>query len=283
MKVAVPTRTAFTLIEVLVVVAIIAVLVAVLLPSLSKAREQTRRDVCLSNTRQINMACVMNAQSERTGLYVAARDTGDDSLNHIWPKYLPQPRVAICPSTENVVRDNIRHYESNYFKRNIIDDLDHNARNALDGSGGHSYEVWGWYDGRVIYPDGKTIDGRASGTFGQQVGWTDTKRSGYSTITDDVIKKERTVKFPNWTLLALDSDQGYGNDDINNWPDKNNNHGFAGLNVGFLDGHSEWVRPNQVVKTYLRSYNDPPSNWREHSPANLKHKVQSGFEVWVYE
>ncbi len=46
------TRCAFTLIEVLVVVAIIALLVAVLLPSLARAREQARATVCLSHLKQ---------------------------------------------------------------------------------------------------------------------------------------------------------------------------------------------------------------------------------------
>ena len=46
-------RSAFTLIEVLVVVAIIALLVAILLPSLSRARELARETVCKSNLKQL--------------------------------------------------------------------------------------------------------------------------------------------------------------------------------------------------------------------------------------
>jgi prepilin-type N-terminal cleavage/methylation domain-containing protein/prepilin-type processing-associated H-X9-DG protein len=46
----------FTLIECLIVVALIGILSSLLLPSLSKAREATRRAVCLSNQRQLSLA-----------------------------------------------------------------------------------------------------------------------------------------------------------------------------------------------------------------------------------
>ncbi len=48
-------RTAFTLVELLVVVAIIALLIALLLPALSKARSVTRSVVCQSRLRQIGL------------------------------------------------------------------------------------------------------------------------------------------------------------------------------------------------------------------------------------
>lgn len=57
---------AFTLIELLVVVAIIVVLVAILLPSLSRAREQSKAIKCGAQMKQIGVA-MYNYASENTG------------------------------------------------------------------------------------------------------------------------------------------------------------------------------------------------------------------------
>lgn len=47
---------AFTLVELLVVLAVIAVLISILLPALRSARENGRRVVCMSNARQLGMS-----------------------------------------------------------------------------------------------------------------------------------------------------------------------------------------------------------------------------------
>jgi prepilin-type N-terminal cleavage/methylation domain-containing protein len=55
-------RSGFTLIELLVVIAIISILASMLFPTFSRAREQARKIVCVSNLRQIGLGLQMYTQ-----------------------------------------------------------------------------------------------------------------------------------------------------------------------------------------------------------------------------
>lgn len=75
-----PRLPGFTLIEVLVVVAIIALLVAILLPSLGRARAQTRMTVCQSNIRQLMMGFLMYSVGNKGRLPGSSHDFHADWL-----------------------------------------------------------------------------------------------------------------------------------------------------------------------------------------------------------
>lgn len=74
---------AFTLIELLVVIAVIGVLLSVLIPSLGKAKRQTRAIVCRSNLHQIGLAVNLYADAHQSFV------PRGDPINPWFIRYMP--------------------------------------------------------------------------------------------------------------------------------------------------------------------------------------------------
>jgi general secretion pathway protein G len=101
-----PSR-AFTLIEMLVVIAIISIMAALLLPVFLSARADARRMACLSNMHQISEAMYCYAQ-DFDDLYPYGADPSDQhSYPSIWPPAV-QPIVSAMPQLNTVLEGYLR-------------------------------------------------------------------------------------------------------------------------------------------------------------------------------
>src|SRR5687768_11490650 len=84
-------RSAFTLVELLVVIGVIAVLIAMLLPALTKAREAANRAACLSNLRQLHMALMLYAHTNKDAVPIG-QWSGYNQYNYaMWRGGQPRP------------------------------------------------------------------------------------------------------------------------------------------------------------------------------------------------
>lgn len=131
-----PSKWAFTLIELLIVIAIIAILAAILFPVFAAAREKARQAQCASNLKQIGIAFAQYAQDydetypitfDFTNNTVAKLSTWDVEIN----AYLKVPvgygamsTVFSCPD------DNVARTPANAVGRSYAMPLAYNPKSA---------------------------------------------------------------------------------------------------------------------------------------------------------
>lgn len=99
-------RSAFTLVELLVVVAIIGVLVALVLPAVQSARESARRTQCLNNLKQLGVALHNYVSAEKHFPPGSVAKTYAGQPNHPQTFYRWSSLAHLLPYMENqAVRD----------------------------------------------------------------------------------------------------------------------------------------------------------------------------------
>jgi len=113
---------AFTLVELLVVIAVIGILAALLLPTLARSKERAKRIQCLNNLRQVNLSLRLYADSnnEKFPQVTSGRWAWDVpwKVADFMVESGASQRVFYCPDSGLLAQDNwnLWNYDTNVYR-----------------------------------------------------------------------------------------------------------------------------------------------------------------------
>ncbi len=217
--------SAFTLMELIIVIAIIGILAAILFPVLNRSKEKSRRTACLSNERQLSTAWLMYSQ-DNDGRVVPWSVSGRSASDaFVWDQlikpYHKNDKVMQCPASAALVSytysANVGGASPSPPARNLAS-LKNPAQTPIiadcEGFPNGDNNVEGWSYSFVIPDERGGYQSRAIKYVSFQGGHPTGERQWFAPPTAD-----RTA------AATIKSDQHDG-----------------GANYIFADGHTKWVQ-----------------------------------------
>jgi prepilin-type N-terminal cleavage/methylation domain-containing protein/prepilin-type processing-associated H-X9-DG protein len=255
------SRRAFTLIEILVVIAIIAILAAILFPVFAQARAKARQASCLSNVKQTGLAAMMYAQDYdetlpetgwdgpcssptpgANGYYTVHDDyfSGVFSFPMASAPYIKNWQIFQCPSDPDKGGFNKTGsfcYEEQLRLVNMPGYFSgmRNTVNAMRNSFPLSYA--GNYFISQTYDPGNSRNARGVGKSRTLAGIAHPANVFYIADVGTEVSASSGAAFAGWYIGP-----GYGNNatGTGRWP-KGKRHS-EGRNWAFCDGHAKWFK-----------------------------------------
>ena len=228
-------KRAFTLVELLTVIAIIAVLAAIIFPVMSSVKEKARQSTCMSNLRQIGQAMQIYKMDNKKYPDILGAAIGYDPNNPtellpfqnrmnsggLYGDYIKSPQVFHCPTSQLIDTKDYATYE--------------NKDNNTATVSVYSYDS---YDFHVVDPNEYTdVDGHRLYTNVSErysTSWADTQ----GTLSDS--EYARQLKFrnpPAETVVTWCSNHATD-------PEGDNPSGIS--IVLFLDGHTDIKQASEL-------------------------------------
>jgi prepilin-type N-terminal cleavage/methylation domain-containing protein/prepilin-type processing-associated H-X9-DG protein len=229
---------AFTLVELLVVVAIIGLLASLLFPAIGGTLERGKRISCVGNLRQLGLASATYAEDDLQKSLSARVQREDDSLAYLFA-HTGNLKIFVCPSTKNSIRPN---KSTNRYSGSLeITDLQKWAAGRKSKTG-MSYNGESFIGNNTPY----SMDVRAGGGTVKHLPYL-------RKTTDNIVTYKKYHNAfglegaePGPSRFWLVSDNYWGGS-IWAYPDNDSNHGASGINVVFCDGHVEWVKTSDFL------------------------------------